>query len=1032
MPRAPFRLGLHRPLAAAGLGLLLAVPLTADDTLIRRSGERVSGRLAACVGEVCQWEGGSVRRAEIAWIGLGESGAPPAPADPARDEVWTRDGRSLAGPIVGVSLGVVAIEGESIDRPDVAWLYFGSASGSPSVAPAPSPAPPRGPPPGSPPPPPSAPPHTPAPLTPSSSPSAAPSPATPARLLLNEVAALGDAPFVELRNPSRERIALDGVALRSGGGAACSLPAAVTLDPDEIYLVRLGEVAAGEARCPADLLAAGAAVDLISKGETWDRLEWGNSPAGLALRTRGGRVSEPRPGASFGRPPGGQGDAVWVSYSPAQVTPGAANPVPAVDSFAALPGALFERAEVPLTWYTVGGASRYRVQVASSPDFGSPALDRIVETGGTGANAVAQLVTDPLADGTWYWRVKALGDGGEAPASEPQSFAVETAGKEGATAAGGGAAGESPNSEDAAVVLGVPWIEQAKDTRLLALEALEESGPDPWDAPWQKQPPYCARASIAMVNRFYGGRASQDRINYSVFHDRHQETGPEIDLWILTGLDTPMMKKALRYALGAPASARWLVPAQKWEEEYSTSAFSTEMFIWQHVVDEIDAGRAVVGTSECHAWVYGGYRRRNGELQLLVLDPAMGPYYFRPGVFRELTGGEGQPAGEGLAEAFFLPPRDAARPASDEASIGTDQDADGVMDFDEEVRFGTEAAGDDSDDDGVPDKAEIRASVFEPPDGWSLRTRALGEGQRFPLRRDTFRDLDGDGKAMELDPDSDGGGCEDGEEDLDLDGRRDPGEPSNFDPADDPVNDEGACDFWTGTSTSRFTIPGPDGWTEITIEATYRVRAARTAIHRDPGPALGGRRAGDPIARITNLSCEGTTLHSTWRQRFGSSGSTCECTGDAALTVAAEPRILDGFVDAKLVDWDLTPLFGFDIPREGGLYSVACGSRGERGFPVTCTCSDGSTRTDDVTFPYPAGAGLGNPGTEPRCNHDPELRSLAGGGNQMVGSYSHDVPGCGKVDMTWSLCKAGTPCATLPPLPGSSAAEPEAGAATPP
>ena len=42
-----------------------------------------------------------------------------------------------------------------------------------------------------------------------------------------------------------------------------------------------------------------------------------DSLAGLALRTRGGRVSEPRPGASFGRPPGAASRApAWVRYSP--------------------------------------------------------------------------------------------------------------------------------------------------------------------------------------------------------------------------------------------------------------------------------------------------------------------------------------------------------------------------------------------------------------------------------------------------------------------------------------------------------------------------------------------------------------------------------------------------------------------------------------------------------------------------------------------------------------------------------------------
>ena len=144
------------------------------------------------------------------------------------------------------------------------------------------------------------------------------------------------------------------------------------------------------------------------------------------------------------------------------------------------------------------------------------------------------------------------------------------------------------------------------------------------------------------------------------------------------------------------------------------------------------------------------------------------------------------------------------------------------------------------------------------------------------------------------------------------------------------------------------------------------------------------------------------------------------------MTVGPAGDLLDGFIDTKSVDWDLTPILGFDIAREGGSYSFACSAReGEPSYPLTCTCTDSGTWTGESKFAT-SGAGLGNPTVQPRCNHDPEVRSLAGGGNQMVGSYSVHVPECGPegTDMTWSLCKAGTPCAPLPPLPGSGVADP--------
>ena len=73
-------------------------------------------------------------------------------------------------------------------------------------------------------------------------------------------------------------------------------------------------------------------------------------------------------------------------------------------------------------------------------------------------------------------------------------------------------------------------------------------------------------------------------------------------------------------------------------------------------------------------------------------------------------------------------------------------------DFDETRRFHTNPGDPDTDQDGVKDKADIRASVFDSKHGY-----ALGHPEG--------RDFDGDGQPMELDQDADGGGCFDGQED---------------------------------------------------------------------------------------------------------------------------------------------------------------------------------------------------------------------------------------------------------------------------
>jgi hypothetical protein len=128
-------------------------------------------------------------------------------------------------------------------------------------------------------------------------------------------------------------------------------------------------------------------------------------------------------------------------------------------------------------------------------------------------------------------------------------------------------------------------------------------------------------------------------------------------------------------------------------------------------------------------------------------------------------------------EAYWLAP---ASPAlvSEEAEIYMDSDGDGVVDFDETQRFGTDPNNDDSDKDDVKDKEDIRAGVFDENYGYAFYG-FFGIG----------RDYDNDGIAPEKDEDSDDGGCFDGLEDFDFDGKFKAPETYNFDEGDD------AC-FW--------------------------------------------------------------------------------------------------------------------------------------------------------------------------------------------------------------------------------------------
>jgi hypothetical protein len=120
---------------------------------------------------------------------------------------------------------------------------------------------------------------------------------------------------------------------------------------------------------------------------------------------------------------------------------------------------------------------------------------------------------------------------------------------------------------------------------------------------------------------------------------------------------------------------------------------------------------------------------------------------------------------------WLLP--EVVHPASDEPEIKLDSDGDGMVDFDEVQRFGTNPNDPDTEKDNLKDKQDVRGSIFDDHFGYAVTQDLLG------------RDKDGDGLKMELDVDSDDGGCFDGMEDYDYDGKFVEPETWNFDDGDD-------------------------------------------------------------------------------------------------------------------------------------------------------------------------------------------------------------------------------------------------------
>ncbi len=398
-----------------------------------------------------------------------------------------------------------------------------------------------------------------------------------------------------------------------------------------------------------------------------------------------------------------------------------------------LNGAVFETTIIPLSWQASPAASGYRLQLAKSQDFSNLHLETSL--------SVPQKFTGPLPDGEYFWRVQAVyPDGISSDFSPVQTFSVQRAG--------------DISEPDENLYLDVPHLYQQKDSAMLLLESTHESGTHAWNHPhtgYDASDPACsansALASIAMLNRFYGGTLTQDRLGYEIFKDR--QPGPEFDLPYGTAPTREEITRLLGFALGGEQNC-FVSPA-------GSQPDPVEMTAW--VVQQIKEGSPVLADVSGHYVVLNGYQSIEQEELFWVLDPAAGIYRVKNGQVN-------------WSSACVITNVQAAHL---EETLLSDSDNDGVLDFDEIERFKTDPFKADSDRDGVRDGDEIRASVFDAQYGYSFT--------HLPFARDP----DLDGLPPELDIDTDGGGCLDGYEDTNLNGLYEPGsgETSVFNPQDD-------------------------------------------------------------------------------------------------------------------------------------------------------------------------------------------------------------------------------------------------------
>lgn len=660
----------------------------------------------------------------------------------------------------------------------------------------------------------------------------------------------GDPPFVEILNAGSAAVGVAGLTLEIDGDSLAVRPAEPTVGAGERLLIlfdgpkdpEAGVVHAAGVR-PG--IAAGVVRLIDADRRLLDRVAWGaGQPRAVSMAVGDFAPRTVEPGTTIGRPPGSDRPnqpSAWVPYAPPSASPGAANAVPPVVVLLPMDGAILDGPGATLEWYTVVGATAYRVQIAADDTFAAPLVDSTV--------IEPQVETGSLATGHYVWHVQAVAaDGSASSVSAPIGFEIATgvAQIQLAVARGDSRSDARTAADDAGRQLNVTWLAQRKDTAMLLLERPEERGAHPWDAaharPSRDDPAdqmNCALAMIAMVNHFYGGDLSQDRIGYELLKDRRRGD-PEEDLMYGYGIDTDQTDAAFAFALG---------PGVR-----SVLSYPTYDAAWADITASIDADRPVAGAGPHHGYVITGYAVRNGHRIITVNDPARGTY--------QLDLDSAAPAMSRFLSLWLMPPAPTAR--MQERSVTTDADGDGVVDFDETNRFHTKPNDRDSDADKVPDKQDIVAGVFDAEHGYAAHPEDGG------------RDWDGDGIATELDPDSDAGGCQDGEEDKDRDGHRNGKETWNFDISDDLCHALGGTISIERTSTLDTGSASPSRQTGLeTLKVTVKV-----AMETDPS---------DPNALIDAGSTFTVERKVTFERQVGG-----DCSPEASISKSAGTyRFLD-------------------------------------------------------------------------------------------------------------------------------------------
>lgn len=287
---------------------------------------------------------------------------------------------------------------------------------------------------------------------------------------------------------------------------------------------------------------------------------------------------------------------------------------------------------------------------------------------------------------------------------------------------------------------------------------------------------YCVRASTAMINDYFGGNLTQDRLSMYAFEQLADNWYgspvslrgiPENDLGFAIGIGSySIQEKVLSWALGGVGVTPINYCPNPGTAGYTCPNPAGAPMSFADIKSFIDAGRPFVSVNlnNAHARVVDGYWEISANSRWVhLIDPVPAD----TGACPTCTNAQwlAYTTFTNNHERAIVPPAAVPSPRQMEASLLVDSDGDGINDYDETVRFKTNPNNPDSDGDWVDDKNDMAEYIFN--------TSSEGTYVYTPGMSPKTSDFDGDGKRKELDPDNDNDGSLDGCEDLNQDGEFD-------------------------------------------------------------------------------------------------------------------------------------------------------------------------------------------------------------------------------------------------------------------